>query len=128
MPYSQLFRVCTLPHGPLPEMVNPSAPEAPSLNTLVGGGKAPGKKKKAKLEPGMAECQTYASAALKMLTLSDEGCQTVLRLTGVRFITPLLTTTVHSARYNAQQVRTPPESSATLWVGGLGWGDFGGLL
>lgn len=62
------------------------------------------KKKAAKLEPGMAEAQCAASAAVKLLAMSGEAGRAALLAAGARqVLVPLLAAPTAVARWNARQ-------------------------
>lgn len=63
-----------------------------------------GKKKKAQLEPGMAEAQSYASHCLRLMSLCDDLHAALLSAGIVRYMMPLLDGQVAVARWNARQV------------------------
>ena len=61
-------------------------------------------KKAGKLEDGMAEAQAQAAGCLRLLSLSDLVKVDVMAAGAVRFLTPLLDSKFHHARWNARQV------------------------
>ena len=61
-------------------------------------------KKVGKLEDGMAEAQAQAAGCLRLLSLSDLVKVDVMAAGAVRFLTPLLDSKQHHARWNARQV------------------------
>jgi len=61
-------------------------------------------KKAGKMEDGMAEAQAQAAGCLRLLSLSDVAKVDVMAAGAVRFLTPLLESKLHHARWNARQV------------------------
>lgn len=53
----------------------------------------------------MAEAQAQAAGCLRLLSLSDLAKVDVMAAGAVRFLTPLLESKLHHARWNARQVR-----------------------
>ncbi len=56
------------------------------------------------MEDGMAEAQAQAAGCLRLLSLSDLAKVDVMAAGAVRFLTPLLESKLHHARWNARQV------------------------
>lgn len=52
----------------------------------------------------MAEAQAQAAGCLRLLSLSDLAKVDVMAAGAVRFLTPLLESKLHHARWNARQV------------------------
>ena len=113
-----MIALCNGPEGPLPDLEAKAAAEAEAgegtADEASAGGdgkkkKKPKKKKgkkKGKLEPGMAEAQTFGSAVLRLISL-DEAWRVPLAKAGVvRYVLPLLDAKLSPARWNSRQVWT----------------------
>lgn len=103
-----LLELCLGPEGPLSDEI-PSKTEGLSKARTNSAKKSKGKgakKKAVKLEPGMAEAQIFASGCLRIVS-SDESFQhEIVSTRGIQFLTPLLTSKVQQARWNAREVGT----------------------
>ena len=81
------------------------------------GGQKKGKKA-AKLLPGMAEAQSYATAALRLISLEESCWEELIAARTLRYCTPLLEGPVAATRWNARQVsRQLNLASITLYTG-----------
>lgn len=60
----------------------------------------------------MAEAQAQAAGCLRLLSLSDLLKVDVMAAGAVRFLTPLLESKLHHARWNARQVLPQPHHNA----------------
>ena len=98
----------------MPDLEAKAAAEAEGGEDTAAEGEGDGKKKKkpkkkkgkkkGKLEPGMAEAQTFGSAVLRLISL-DEAWRGPLAKAGVvRYVLPLLDAKLSPARWNSRQV------------------------
>lgn len=119
------IQLCAGPRGPLPAKDLPFNPDEEGEGPIVEGiheGREAGegepepaagakksaarkqKGKKEKLVTGMAEAQSWCSACLRLISLVDEHKGGLLNQGVVRYLLPLLQSSVSLARWNARQV------------------------
>ncbi|KAL0037308.1 hypothetical protein WJX79_000973 [Trebouxia sp. C0005] len=99
-----LVELCNGPAGPLAAIdLNSPPPPADGKKKKSKGVKAKKGKKAGKMEDGMAEAQAQAAGCLRLLSLSDLAKVDVMAAGAVRFLTPLLESKLHHARWNARQ-------------------------
>eukprot|EP00891_Asterochloris_glomerata_P003945 jgi/Astpho2/3945/e_gw1.00063.187.1_t len=95
-----LVELCAGPEGPLKEPVEPK----PGDDGARSGTKAKKKAKKAgKLEDGQVEAQGHATGCLRLMSLSNAVKADIVAAGGIRYLTPLLESKQHHARWNARQ-------------------------
>ncbi|KAG2434236.1 hypothetical protein HXX76_007961 [Chlamydomonas incerta] len=99
-----LVALCVGPEGPLPDLEAVKAEPDPAADDKKKGKKKSKKKgKKAKMEPGMAEAQTYASAVLRLVSLAEEQRVPLASAGSIRYLLPLIDAKNSAARWNARQ-------------------------
>ncbi|KAG1674237.1 hypothetical protein FOA52_013857 [Chlamydomonas sp. UWO 241] len=120
-----LVWLCAGPEGPMEDLEAKAEAEAATaaaaaadgaeamVEVAEGDGKKKGKKgkkgkgkkgKKGKLEPGMAEAQTFCSAVLRLVSMDERWRSPLVACGAVRYLLPLLDVKLSPARWNARQL------------------------